>query len=128
MGASRIELERYTEHAWVTATPGATPVCAPENDEAAEEDLSPGRLQYRIGFFSLIYVPGAIPSYVLGCGSRLVPATFPRPAKPVWCQACAQKCPAMPWHLDVVTVARALDMIATRGRLPRRCFEVNEAV
>jgi len=49
VGAFGIEPKRCTRHAWSTATPGATPVCAPENEKAAEEDLSraaPDRFGY----------------------------------------------------------------------------------
>jgi hypothetical protein len=42
VGALGIEPRRCAKHAWVTATPGATPDCAPENEKAAEEGFLQG--------------------------------------------------------------------------------------
>jgi hypothetical protein len=36
------------KHAWVTTTPGATPVCAPENEKAAEGVSQGGSRSFRL--------------------------------------------------------------------------------
>jgi len=115
------------KHAWVTTTPGATPVCAPENEKAAEGgDSQGGSRSFRL--FSQVYESGAFPSYVLGCGSRLIP-TVPWLAKfAMPCQSRrAHTCPTTPWRL-VTLDADAINMVATKRTLACPQHEVNKSV
>ena len=76
----------------------------------------------RFGCFSRVYESGAFPSYVVGCGSRLIPTTVPWPAKLAGqCQSRrAHTCPMTPWRLVTLVDAVAIDMrCSTRGRLAR---------
>lgn len=92
--------------------------------------ISPGRLQNRLGYLCLIYESGAFPSYVMGCGSRLIPTTVPWPAKFAWpCQSRrAHTCPTTLWRLVTLVAFDAIDMTATKRMLARRYDEVNESV
>ena len=128
VGALGIEPRRCAKHAWVTATPGATPVCAPENEKSHRG--FPRVAPDRFGYFSLVYESGAFPSYVLGCGWPLIPTTVPWPAKfAMPCQSRrAHACPMTPWRLVTLVVADAVDMIfSTKRTLARRRAEVNVA-
>ncbi len=88
----------------------------------------PGRLQIASADFSPVYASGAFPSYVVGCGSRLIPTTVPWPAKfAVRVQSRrAQTCPTAPWwHLDDIVDTDAIDMAATKRMLAWPRGEVN---
>ena len=104
-------------HAWVTTTPGATPVCAPENERSRRGFVSQGGSR-SFGYFSLVYESGAFPSYVVGRGWRLIPSKVPLPAVfAAWAQSRrAHTCPMTPWRLVTVVDAAAIDILLSTER------------
>jgi hypothetical protein len=92
--------------------------------------LFPRAAPDRFGCFSLVYESGAFPSYVLGCGSRLIPTTVPWPAKFAWPAQSrrAHACPMTPtWRLVTLVDADAIDMrFSTKRRLAWPRGEVND--
>jgi len=67
----------------------------------------------------------------VGCGSRLIPTTVPRPAKFFAARVQSwrtQTWPLTPWRLGHIVEAAAIDMNSTKRTLARRRGEVNEGL
>ena len=98
----------------------------PKTRRTAKGVSQGGSRSFRL--FSLVYESGAFPSYVVGCGWRLIPSTVPLAKFAEQNQSRrAHTCPMTPWRLVTLVDADAIDMAATKRMLAERYEEVNEA-